>query len=298
MNLARIDLVTLKLFDAVARLGSISAGARHAHLAIGAASKRISDLESALGTPLLYRNANGVAPTDAGLACLAHGQRVLKEVEQMAAVMTDYAQGVRGQVRVRANTSAITQFLPEDLAGFMTLHPAVRIELEEQNSNEVVDAVRENRADIGVFDDRTPAAGLTLHPYRQDELVLIVPLQHPLARHERLSFVESLAYDYVGLPPTTSIATRLHDESVRLGGEIRMRIQVRSFDAICRMVVATKGVGILPRLAAEPHARSMPIKLIALTDPWARRTLALGVRDAQDLSVLARRLLSHLQDPA
>lgn len=298
MNLARIDLVTLKLFDAVARLGSISAGARHAHLAIGAASKRISDLESALGTPLLYRNANGVAPTDAGLACLAHGQRVLKEVEQMAAVMTDYAEGVRGQVRVRANTSAITQFLPEDLAGFMTLHPAVRIELEEQNSNEVVDAVRENRADIGVFDDRTPATGLTLYPYRQDELVLIVPLQHPLARHERLSFVESLEYDYVGLPPTTSIATRLHDESARMGREIRMRIQVRSFDAICRMVVATQGVGILPRLAAEPHARSMQIKLIALTDSWARRTLALGVRDAQDLSVPARRLLGHLQGHA
>ncbi len=295
MNLARIDLVTLKLFDAVARLGSISAGARHAHLAVGAASKRISDLEAALGTPLLYRNANGVAPTDAGLACLAHGQRVLKEVEQMAAVMTDYAEGVRGQVRVRANTSAITQFLPEDLASFMSQHPAVRIELEEQNSNEVVEAVRENRADIGVFDDRTPANGLKVVGYRQDELVLIVPAQHALARHERLAFEASLAFDHVGLPPTTSIAMRLREESMRMGAEVRMRIQVRSFDAICRMVVATQGVGILPRLAAEPHARSMPIKLIALTDTWARRALAVGVRDAQDLSVPARRLLAHLQ---
>lgn len=295
MNIARIDLVTLSLFVSVARQGSISAGARASHLAVGAASKRISDLEAALDTQLLYRNAAGVELTEAGQACLVHALRVLQEVEQMAGTLSDYALGVRGQVRIAANTSSLTQFLPEDLASFMEAHPAVRIDLEEQNSSDIVTAVLENRADIGVFADRTPAAGLATVPYRLDELVLIVPQRHPLARQASVAFADTLAYDYVGLPPATSLATRLADESGRLGRDMRLRIQVRSFDAICRMVAATRGVGILPRLAAEPHARSMPIRLIALSDDWARRWLLLGVRDADALPVAARLLLAHLR---
>lgn len=295
MNLARIDLVTLSLFVAVARQGSISAGARQSHLAVGAASKRISDLESALGTSLLFRNAAGVELTDAGQACLAHALRILREVEQMTGTLSDYAHGVRGQVRIAANTSSITQFLPEDLAAFMLEHPAVRIELEEQNSADVVTAVAENRADIGIFADRTPASGLVTGPYRRDELVLIVPEVHPLAERSGVSFVETLEYDYVGLPTATSLASRLQEESARIQKSIRLRIQVRSFDAICRMVAATGGIGILPRIAAEPHARSMKLKLITLEDDWAQRWLLLGVRDADTLTVAARLLLAHLQ---
>ena len=259
---------------------------------MGAASKRISDLEAALDTQLLYRNAAGVELTEAGQACPL---RVLQEVEQMAVTLSDFAQGVRGQVRIAANTSSLTQFLPEDLAAFMEAHPAVCIDLEEQNSNDIVTAVQENRADIGIFADRTPAPGLVTAPYRGDELVLIVPQRHPLAGEARVAFADTLAYDYVGLPPATSLATRLAEESGRLGRTMQLRIQVRSFDAICRMVAATGGVGILPRLAAEPHARSMPIRLIALADDWASRRLLLGVRDADALPVPARLLLAHLR---
>lgn len=298
MNVARFDLTTLALFAAVARAGSISAGARLSHLAVGAASKRISDLEAALGTPLLYRNTAGVELTDAGQACLAHVQRVLQEVEQMAGSLSDFAQGAKGQVRIAANTSSLTQFLPEDLASFMDEHPAVRIDLEEQNSTDIVTAVLENRADIGVFADRTPAQGLLTVPYRPDELVLIAPQRHPLANSPPIAFAQTLDYEYVSLPPSTSLASRLNEESARLGKTMRLRIQVRSFDAMCRMVVATGGVGVLPRIAAEPHARSMSIRLIPLTDEWAHRWLLLGVRDVDTLTVAARLLLAHLRSDA
>jgi molybdate transport repressor ModE-like protein len=295
MNLARIDLTTLALFVAVARQGSISAGARQSHLAVGAASKRISDLEAALGTPLLFRNAAGVALTDAGQACLAHAQRILRDVEQMAGALSDYAHGVRGQVRIAANTSTITQFLPEHLAAFMDKHPAVRIDLEEQNSADVVMALNENRADIGIFADRTPCAGLVTLPYHMDELVVVVPADHALAENASVAFADTIDYDYVGLPAATSLASRLQEESARIQKTIRLRIQVRSFDAICRMVAATGGIGILPRVAAEPHARSMRLKLITLQDEWARRLLLLGVRDLDTLTAAARLLLTHLQ---
>jgi len=295
MNLSRIDLTTLALFIAVAQRGSISAGARQSHLAVGAASKRISDLEAALGTPLLFRTASGVALTDAGQACLQHAQRVLQEVEQLAGTLSDFAGGVRGQVRIAANTSSITQFLPEDLAAFMQAHPAVRIELEEQNSADIVAAVAENRADVGIVADRMPLRGLHAMPYRLDELVLVAPTGHPLAARRRVAFADTLDYDYVGLPAATSLALRLAEASARLDRPVRLRIQVRSFDAICRMVAATGGVGVLPRIAAEPHARSMRLRLVPLSDDWARRELLLAVRDPDMLTVAARLLVGHLR---
>jgi len=294
MNLARFDLVTLGLFVAVARQGSISAGARQSHLAVAAASKRISDLEAAVGAPLFFRHASGVQLTEAGQACFHHALTVLQDVERMAGVMSDYASGVRGQVRVCANTSAITQFLPDDLSSFMRLHPTIRIELEELNSGEIVAAVMENRADIGVFADRTPCAGLVTVEYRQDELVMITPPGHPLADRGPVRYADTLEYDFVSLPQVTSLAARLLEESSRLDRPFRLRIQVRSFDAMCRMVMAGLGVGILPRIAAEPHVKSMGLSLVALQDGWARRSLLVGMRDPAGLTVSGRLLVSHL----
>ncbi len=295
MNLARIDLTTLSLFVAVARLGSISAGARQAHLAVGAASKRISDLEAALGTALLYRHASGVEPTEAGRACLDHALRVLGEVEQMAGAMSDYAQGVKGVVRLYANTSAITQFLADDLAAFMRAHPAVQINLKEENSQTIVRALTENHADLGIYADRTPSGGLATYPYHRDELVVIAPPRHPLAQARQLSFAQTLDYDYVGLSQNTSLALRLAEECERLGRELKLRIQVRGFDSICRMALSTGFIGILPRLAAAPQAQSMQLALIPLVDDWAHRQLLIGARENEALSSAARMLLAHLQ---
>lgn len=296
MNPARLDLVTLALYVNIAREGSISGGARVSHLAVGAASRRITDLELALGTQLLYRQTSGVTLTEAGQACLAHAQRVLHEVGQLAGSLSDYAHGLRGQVRIAANTSSLTQFFPEDLALFMEREPGVRIDLEEQNSADIVQALRDNRADLGIFADRTPCAGLETFPYRLDELVLVAPPSHPLAKRNCISFVDTIQHDYVGLPPATSLALRLQEESARLERTMRLRIQVRSFDAICRMVAATGMIGILPRQAATPHASSMRLKLIGLSDDWARRSLLLGVRDSKALTPAARQVLDHLRD--
>ncbi|MGP1614543.1 MAG: LysR substrate-binding domain-containing protein, partial [Pollutimonas bauzanensis] len=264
-------------------------------LAVGAASKRISDLEAALGTQLLYRHASGVELTDAGQAFLHHSLRMAHEMEQMTSALSDYAFGVKGHIRLAANTSAITQFLADDLAAFMRAHPAIRISLKEENSTNIVKAVVDNLADLGIFADRTSCAGLHTYLYRYDDLVLIVPPHHPLADCKQISFADTLSYDYIGLSQNTSLALRLQEESERLGRTLKLRIQVRGFDSICRMAVATQCIGILPRLAASPHSRSMRLSLIPLSDCWARRKLLIGVRDSEALTAAARLLLAHLQ---
>jgi DNA-binding transcriptional LysR family regulator len=219
----------------------------------------------------------------------------MHEMEQMASALSDYAFGVKGHVRMGANTSAITQFLADDLAAFMRNHPAIRISLKEENSTRIISAVLNNQADLGIFADRTPCEGLTTYHYRYDELVLVAPRHHPLAARSQVSFFDTLAYDYIGLSEATSLAFRLKEESERLGRPLKLRIQVRGFDSICRMAVATQCIGILPRLAAATHARAMELTLIPLTDEWARRKLLIGVRDPATLTAAAKLLLAHVR---
>ena len=294
INLHRLDLVSLSLFSLVARTGSISKGAELALLAVGAASKRITDLEAAVGAPLLERHSRGVTLTVAGLALQRHAQRILADVDQLAAELSDYASGVLGVVRLWANTSAVTQFLPADIASFVAAHPGIRIELEEEDSSEVVLAISDGRADFGILADRTPAPGLHLMNYRQDRLVLVVPQRHALAGRSAVAFADAVDNDFVCLSKGTSLAKRLQAETELLGQRLRVRIRVRSFDAMCQMVATGLGVAVLPREAILPHQRSMNLHLIELEDAWASRQLLIGLRDAGAVPRHVRLLIDHL----
>jgi DNA-binding transcriptional LysR family regulator len=294
MNLHRIDLVSLSLFNLVARTGSISQGAELAMLAVGAASKRITDLEIAFGVPLLERHSRGVHLTPAGNALHQHVQRILADVDQMNADLSDHAKGLIGVVRLWANTSAITQFLPGDLAEFTRQHPDIRIELNEADSHDVVLAVLDGRADLGIFADRTPTLGLATMPYRQDRLVLVVPQKHPLAKRKRVAFADAVAYDFVSLTQATSLAQRLERESAQISQPLRIRIHVRSFDAMCQMVAAGLGIAVLPLVAAQPLVQALGLRKIELTDAWVDRALLLGARDLSVLTRPVRSLMDHL----
>ncbi|SEB01698.1 LysR substrate-binding domain-containing protein [Variovorax sp. YR216] len=297
MNLHRLDLVSLQLFSLVARSGSISKGAELALLAVGAASKRITDLEAAVGTPLLERHSRGVTLTVAGQALHRHAQRILGDVDQLTADLSDYASGLVGVVRLWCNTSAVTQFLPKDIASFVQANPGIRIELEEEDSNEVVLAVMDGRADIGIFADRTPAPGLQVMNYRSDRLGLVVPRGHALARRRSVRFEEAIEQDFVCLSKGTSLAKRLQAETEALGRRLKIRIQVRSFDAMCQMVAAGMGVAVLPRESILPHVKSMDLRQIELEDEWASRHLLIGLRDAAAVPRHVRMLIDHLCQP-
>lgn len=294
MNLHRLDLVSLSLFSLVVRTGSISKGAALANLAVGAASKRITDLEAAVGAPLLERHSRGVRPTPAGEALQLHARRILSDIDQLAADLSDHASGLVGVVRLFANTSAVTQFLPRDLAGFARSNPGIRIELEELNSDEIVMAVLDGRADVGVFAERTPSYGLHLMPYRSDRLVMVVPRGHALARRKSIRFEEAMDCDFVSLMQGTSITRLLQGETEALGRRLKVRIQVRSFDAMCHMVAAGMGVAVLPGDAVRPHLRSMNLREIALEDDWTQRRLLIGLRDPNAVPRHVRLLIDHL----
>jgi len=249
----RIDLTSLQLFVAVCELGSIARAAEREFIAASAVSKRLSDLEAQVETPLLYRHTRGVSLTPAGQSLLHHARSVLFGLEKMQAELSEYADGVRGHVRIHASISAVVQFLPEDLGAFAREHPQVKIDLQEHLSSEVARAVHEGAADIGICNTQGLPEGLQLaqRPYRRDELVLVTPKGHALARRREVSFEDTLEFDHVGLHSNSSVYVAMRDAAAASGRTIRLRIQVTGLDAMCRMIHNGLGVGVMPRRAFE-----------------------------------------------
>jgi DNA-binding transcriptional LysR family regulator len=296
----RIDLTSLQLFVSVCELGSIGRAAEREYIAASAVSKRLSDLEATLEAPLLYRHGRGVDPTPAGESLLHHARSVLVSLDKMQGELSEYADGVRGHVRVHASISAIVQFLPEDLGSFARAHPNVKIDLEEHLSTEVIRAVQEGAADLGICNSRMLAAGhaLQVQPYRSDELALAVPRSHPLAARAQIAFADSLDDDHVGLHANSSIYLAMRESAAQAGRSIRLRIHVTGLDAMCRMIDNGLGVGVLPRRAFELMRGAGDLALVPLTDGWAQRRIELVARDFSTLPVTARLLVTHLRERA
>ncbi len=290
----RMDLTSLQLFVAVCELGSIGKAAEREFIAASAISKRLADLEATLGTPLLYRHTRGVDLTPAGESLLHHARSVLYSLEKMQGELSEYVDGVRGHVRVHASISAIVQFLPEDLGAFIREHEQVKIDLEEHLSTEVVRAVQEGAADLGICNAGVGTGQLQTRPYREDQLVLIVPRGHPLAAVDAIDFVQSLDWDHVGLHATSSIYLAMREAAAAAGRSIRLRIHVTGLDAMCRMIHNGLGVGVMPRRAFELMHGVGDLACVELKDDWARRRIELVARDFSTLPVTARLLVDHL----
>jgi DNA-binding transcriptional LysR family regulator len=290
-----LDPRTLQLFISVVEEGTVAAAATREHIATAAISKRISELEAVLQTPLFSRSNKGVQPTTAGLNLVNLARRLLHDMEDVYSQMREYKSGTRGYVRIFANISAITQFLPTELKLFLAKHPQVRIDLEERISTVITKAVSENVADIGLFSLGVPTDKLRIFPYRKDELVLIVPRRHPLSNRHRVSIRDVLDYEFVGLHSGSWINFQVMKAATEVGRTMKLRIQVTGFDALCLMVEAGLGIGILPKNTAKPYQRALRIKTVALREPWAQRDLAICVRSYEDLSVAAKHLVDHLR---
>lgn len=290
----RLDLTSLQLFVAVAEAGSIAQAAQRESIAASAVSKRVAELESALGTALLYRQARGVTLTPAGQSLLHHARKLLYGLDKLHGDLSEYASGVRGHVRMHASMSAIVQFLPEDLGRFVQNHPQVKIDLEEHLSSEVERAVLEGAADLGICNASKGASALQVRPYREDRLALIAPPALVRKAPAAIDFVDTLDYDHVGLHAGSSIALAMHQAAAQAGRSVRLRIRVTGLDAMCRMIANGLGVGVMPQRAFELVHGASPLRCIPLRDDWARRQISLVARDFASLPVTTRALVEHL----
>ena len=291
----RFDLVDLSLFRHIVEAGSITQGAERAHLALAAASTRVRHMEQALGAPLLVRGRQGVAPTQAGRTLLQHARTILRQAERLHEDLGAYAGGLAGQIRVFSNTNALTEFLPEALSSFLSAHPHVGVDLEERLSDEIVGLIAEGVGDIGIVAGTVEAGTLETFPFRRDRFVLVVARDHPFAKRAKIAFAQVLDHDFVGLERSSALQRFLAAKAARIGRVLRLRVQLRSFDAVCRLVACNVGIGIVPQTTARRAAQTLPIATVAMADPWALRDLTICVRSFAELPPFARQFVEHLR---
>jgi DNA-binding transcriptional LysR family regulator len=252
-------------------------------------------MEQALGAPLLIRSRQGVVPTEAGRTLLKHARAMLAQSAQMKEDLSAFAGGFSGEVRLLANTNALSEFLPEVLSAFLANHPQVSVDLEERLSDEIVGLVAEGVADIGIVAGTVDVGALATYPFRSDRFVVVTAADHPLARRQDLRFAEVLDCDFVGLDRASSLQRFLAGKAVREGRPLRLRVQLRSFDAVCRLVECGVGVGVVPQTTAVRAAKTMQLGVVELTDDWAVRDLTIVVRAGEDLRPYARQLVESLR---
>jgi DNA-binding transcriptional LysR family regulator len=287
------DLVDLRLFVNIAESSSLTRGAEHSNMSLPAASTRIRNIESGFNTQLFYRTSQGVVLTPAGRAFLHHGRLILRQLEHLSADLQEYGQGVKGHVRIFANTTAL-EFLPNVLQKYLSTHPDVNIDLRERLSKDVAVAVSEGVTDIGIVAGNINTTGLQLLPYRQDRLVLVTSKGHPLSEKESIAFAETLDFYFIALVEGSAVQTFLKHTANDLNKPLKIRIEVGNFDALCRMIEANVGIGILPESAARRHGKTLAIKIIPLGDDWAARNQQICVRDFNLLPKFAKELVNLL----
>jgi DNA-binding transcriptional LysR family regulator len=292
------DLVDLRLMVRVAESNSLSRGTEAAHMSAPAASTRIKNIEEGLGVKLLVRTPQGVTLTPPGQAFVHHARLVLGQLEHLRSDLQEYASGIKGHLRVYANTTALGEFLPPVLRRYLLAHPDVNVDLQEHLSHDIVRAVTEGRTDIGIVAGLVRTENLQVLPYRRDRLVLVVPAAHALAGAASIGFADTLDFDHIGLHESSAIRAFLQQICEGLGRPMQQRIQVSNFEAACRMVEAAVGVAILPGSAARRHAQTMAIAIVPLADPWAERAMQICVRSLDALPAYARELVELLVQDA
>jgi DNA-binding transcriptional LysR family regulator len=270
MSRMRIDPYSLELFIAVAEEGSIARAAARNHIAPSALSRRIADLETAIGLPLLIRSPSGVELTEAGRHALARAAGLHAQWQSFAREVQSLGGDIAGEVRLAANASAIVGFLPERLKAFQARHPLVRIALTERISDEVVRACLDERADVGISASAKTPAGLDSWRFARDPLMVVLPPGHELAAHDAPAFADVLRFPLVALQAGGSLDRTLKERADAARMTLTLAVTVNSFDAQCRMVEAGLGIGIVPTSAASAFAGSLGFERRPLADDWAR----------------------------
>lgn len=298
----RYELTDLRLFQAIAEAHSLAGGANATHITASAASYRLKNLEHALGIPLFIRSARGMDLTPAGDALLAHVRELLQGVERMHAEVGQFASGLKGQIRLLANSSSLNGFIIPSISRFLTAHPDVNIDLEERASQAIVAAVATHEADIGILanelTDEAATAGIHASRYAVDELILAVPAGHPLAREFSVRFGAALGFDFVCMNRNSSNFLFLKEMAQRAGKLPNVRLHAHSFEVVLSLAEAGVGIALVPRSVAAEAVSAGRVVCVGLDEPWATRQLSLVTRGDGKLPGFAAAFVQFLlSDP-
>lgn len=251
-----------------------------------------------MGAKLLYRLPRGVDLTPAGEVLRRHAHTILTAIDRLGAELSEFAEGIRGKVRILANRSSLTEFLPEDLSSFARRFPTITIDLAEESSAAILKAVNDGHADIGIYTAGVAEPDqIESVEYRTDRMVLIVPADHPFADRVSMEFREALVAPLVALAADSAWDAMIAAAARKAGIPAQLKFRLRSIDAVCRMVGAGFGVSVIPRGIYSTVSRDVNVRSVDLEESFVHRSLRIAFRKATDLDVPVRLILKHLTEP-
>jgi DNA-binding transcriptional LysR family regulator len=278
-----MTLDDLRAFTAVAAERSFSRAARTLHRTQPAVSQAIRRLEERCGERLIERSSRDGTLTEAGALLLDYAQRTIRLVEEAATAVSELRDVKKGRVIVGANEAGVHTLLPL-MQAFHATYPSILVDVRRIHSRQMAQEVLLRTIDFGVLSFTPPDRELRSLPLGTDELVLLVPPGHPLARKTQVSM------EVMGRQPVIAHndPSPLRDRVLRLyerrHAPLNIRMSLPSLDGIKRAVEMGLGVALLPRrCAAAEIARG---QLIAVTVPELRspRSLRLVYRRDGELS--------------
>jgi DNA-binding transcriptional LysR family regulator len=293
----RFDLIDLRLFLNIYKTGSITGGAALSNLTLQSASERIRGMEGELGVPLFSRSRNGVKLSNAGYSLVNHANIVLQQVDYMRSELHQYSKGLRGHINLLCNSSAQNEFLPGLIGPFLLSKPNISISVKEMLSYDIVAAVKNKMASLGIVADSTQLNGLDSLPFRDDELVVFAPTSGRWLDIESTKFEDVVATEFIGLSEGSALQEHIEEHAKKLGYRLNYRVRMSTFDAVMQVVSSGVGIAIIPRHAAERYRHSHDSKIIRLTERWADRKLIICARDFADFPSYVKEFIDILAQP-
>ncbi|MYZ44741.1 LysR family transcriptional regulator [Schauerella aestuarii] len=290
----RLDLQDLKLVIAIARTGSITAGAGACFLAPASASERLKLLEGKLDVVLFKRESRGVTVTPAGFVVIRHAHDMLAQSEKLQLDLLHLSQGLQGEVRVATNFVARARLLDSPLIAFLRSNPRINVAFEEASSNEALQLVQQGKVELGVAALSDAHADLASRALFVDQLVAVTAKWHPIAAKERVNFVELLDYDFLTFQPSSALQKYIHAQAAALGRNLRSRVSADGVAMLCRMAEADVGVGIAPLSLVATARHTMAIEVTPISESWSKREIGIFWQPSMPTDSAAYRLMESL----
>jgi len=280
----RLDLFDLQLFLNIVETGSLTRGAEYSSISLQAASERIKKLEQHYQVNLFIRHSGGVKLTFAGQVFAEHAQAILQQGQQLSRAMAVFSEGQHSNISLWCNSSAQSEYLPLLLPKYLVNNPNIQIDLKEAESNDIIAALTNGTAKLGLISSFFAASQLQTQEFSDDPLVLICPEQHDLSTGKALKLGDCLNYPFVGLMQYHSLQQSIETQARLLHCEIQYRLRLPNFAAIAQVVANGVGIAIMPQRAAQRLAKLYAFKQIQLTGDWANRKLLLAAKNFDELS--------------
>ncbi|HEP0306117.1 TPA: LysR family transcriptional regulator [Providencia rettgeri] len=276
------DITDLKLCVNVANAGSITHGAKLTYLTLQSASERIRGLENELNVDIFVRSVKGVSLSNAGHTFIEHAKTILQQIEVMQDELQQYSRHLRGHINILCNTSAQMEFLPARVSAYLRQHPAMSVSVKEKPSTNIVTAIRNKIADIGVIADSTDLTGLDIRPFSSDELVVFVHKDSLWANRENVPFSDIIDAEFIGLMEDNPLQKHIDNNAKQQGKQLNYRVRMPTLDAVMQGVNDGIGIAIIPKQAAQRSQLSAS-KIVQLAEIWACRKLVICARDFNQL---------------